>query len=307
MQERELKLAPGGPALAVMLLAVPVGALVTTQLTGPLQVLVPVAAIAWFVGMFGFVVNGPNTARVTQLFGTYVGTLTDVGFFWGNPFYTTTKVSLSQRTFETGSSETPEIKEPGTGKVLQHATQTRRPSKVNDRDGTPIEIAAVVVWSVVTPADAVFRVDDYEQFVHVQSESALRNLASRYSYDGREEDGFSLRGHIDEVAAELQREVQTRVAGAGVTITEARISTLAYAPEIAAAMLQRQQAAAMVAARRLIVEGAVGMVEHALEELARKGLVEMTPSGKAALVSNLMVVLCGHATPTPVLSTGSPG
>ena len=181
----------------------------------------------------------------------------------------------------------------------------RRPSKVNDRDGTPIEIAAVVVWKVVNAAGAVFNVDAYEEFVHIQSDAALRNLASRYRYDGREEDGFSLRGHIDEVADQLKREVQDRLQDAGIEVLEARISYLAYAPEIAAAMLQRQQAGAIVAARALIVEGAVGMVEHALDELAKKGLVEFDPERKAAMVSNLMVVLCGHTIPQPVLNTGT--
>ncbi len=284
-----------------------IGLLVVVAATYSIPWLVPVIVVSglvWVVCLFGFIVNGPNHARVVQLFGDYVGTLKDTGFFWATPFYVTTKVSLRVRTFETGVSETPEVKD-AAGKVVAPATQSRRPSKVNDRDGTPIEIAAVVVWKVVNAAEAVFNVDRYEDFVHIQSEAALRNLASRYRYDGREEDGFSLRGHIDEVAAQLKREVQDRLQDAGVEVLEARISHLAYAPEIAAAMLQRQQAGAIIAARALIVEGAVGMVEHALDELAKKGLVDFEPERKAAMVSNLMVVLCGHNVPQPVLNTGT--
>ena len=309
MQDRDLKLMSGWPAVAGLLLGLGLIVLlvvVAVDYHVPwLAWVIGVSSVVWLVCPFGFIVNGPNHARVVQLFGTYVGTLKDVGFFWGNPFYATTKVSLRVRTFETGVSQTDEVKEPTTGKVLHPATQTRRPSKVNDRDGTPIEIAAVVVWKVVTAAEAVFTVDKYEEFIHIQSEAALRNLASRYRYDGREEDGFSLRGHIDEVAGQLKQEVQNRLQDAGMEILEARISHLAYAPEIAAAMLQRQQAGAIVAARALIVEGAVGMVEHALEELAKKGLVDFEPERKAAMVSNLMVVLCGHTVPQPVLNTGT--
>ncbi|MFO0850329.1 MAG: SPFH domain-containing protein [Gemmataceae bacterium] len=309
MRDRELKLMSGWPALAAM--AAGLGfiiLLIVVAATAHLGWLVPViifASLGWFVCLFGFVVNGPNYARVVQLFGEYVGTLKEVGFFWANPFYVTTKVSLRVRTFETGVSETPEVKEPATGKVLAPATHTRRPSKVNDRDGTPIEIAAVVVWKVVDAAEAVFNVDKYEEFIHIQSEAALRNLASRYRYDGREEDGFSLRGHIDEVAAQLKQEVQERMTAAGIEILEARISYLAYAAEIAAAMLQRQQAAAVVAARRLIVDAAVGMVEHALTDLSAKGVVDLDPERRAAMVSNLMVVLCGHHVAQPVVNAGT--
>ncbi len=308
MQDRELKLMSGWPAVVAMLLGLGlIGLLIVVSAAANLgwmaAVIVPIG-LAWVVCLFGFVVNGPNHARVVQLFGAYVGTLKETGFFWANPFYATTKVSLRVRTFETGMVETPEVKD-AAGKVIHPATKARRPSKVNDRDGTPIEIAAVVVWRVVTAAAAVFQVDEYEEFVHIQADAALRNLASHYRYDGREEDGFSLRGHIDEVAAQLKKEVQERVREAGIEVIEARISYLAYAQEIAAAMLQRQQAGAIVAARTLIVEAAVGMVEHALDELARKGLVELDPERKAAMVSNLMVVLCGHHVPQPVLNTGT--
>jgi regulator of protease activity HflC (stomatin/prohibitin superfamily) len=308
MQDRELKLMSGWPAVVAMLLGLGLIVLLIVVAAvaeaGWMAAVIGLLGLVWFVCLFGFIVNGPNHARVVQLFGEYVGTLTDVGFFWANPFYATTRVSLRVRTFETGVVESPEVKD-ATGKVLHQATKARRPSKVNDRDGTPIEIAAVVVWKVVNAAGAVFNVDAYEEFVHIQADAALRNLASRYRYDGREEDGFSLRGHIDEVAAQLKQEVQDRLQDAGIEIIEARISYLAYAAEIAAAMLQRQQAGAIVAARALIVEGAVGMVEHALEELAKKGLVDFEPERKAAMVSNLMVVLCGHTVPQPVLNTGT--
>ncbi|HET6575299.1 MAG TPA: SPFH domain-containing protein [Fimbriiglobus sp.] len=308
MQDRELKLMSGWPAVVAMLLGLGLIVLLivvaaSANLGWMAAVIVPLGLV-WVVCVFGFIVNGPNHTRVVQLFGEYVGTLKDVGFFWGNPFYATTKVSLRVRTFETGVVESPEIKD-AAGKVVHPAAKARRPSKVNDRDGTPIEIAAVVVWKVVDAAGAVFNVDAYEDFVHVQSDAALRNLASHYRYDGREEDGFSLRGHIDEVAGQLKREVQDRLQNAGIEVLEARISYLAYAPEIAAAMLQRQQAGAIVAARAQIVEGAVGIVEHALDELAKKGLIDLDPERKAAMVSNLLVVLCGHNVPQPVLNTGT--
>lgn len=263
-----------------------------------------VGAVVWFVSLFGFVVNGPNQARVIQLFGRYVGTLRATGFFYGNPFYWRTRVSLRVRTFETGMSKTEEKKD-ANGNVLQAATQRRQPIKVNDNDGTPIEIAAVVVWKVTSPAGAVFQVDDYEEFVHLQADAALRNLASRYKYDAPETDTHSLRGHIEQVAAQLKHDLQDRMAQAGVVVQEARISYLAYAPEIAAAMLQRQQAGAIVAARTQIVAGAVGMVESALEMLKERGVVELDPERRAAMVSNLMVVLCGHSVPQPVLNTGT--
>jgi regulator of protease activity HflC (stomatin/prohibitin superfamily) len=308
MQDRELKLMSGWPAVVAMLLGLGLIVLLIVvaaeaNLGWMAAVIVPLG-LAWVICLFGFIVNSPNHSRVVQLFGEYVGTLRDVGFFWANPFYVTTKVSLRVRTFETGVVETPEVKDQA-GKVIHPGAKSRKPSKVNDRDGTPIEIAAVVVWRVVTPAAAVFNVDQYEDFVHIQSDAALRNLASRYRYDGREEDGFILRGHIDEVAAQLQKEVQDRLLDAGIEVIEARISYLAYAPEIAAAMLQRQQAGAIVAARALIVDGAVGMVEHALDELAKKNLVELDPERKAAMVSNLLVVLCGHSVPQPVLNAGT--
>jgi regulator of protease activity HflC (stomatin/prohibitin superfamily) len=273
----------------------------------------------WSFAWAGFIVNGPNQARVVQLFGKYVGTVRQTGFFYGNPLYWRTRVSLRVRTFETGVNKTDERKD-AMGNVLVAASSHRQPLKVNDKDGTPIEIAAVVVWRVVNPAEAVFQVDEYEEFVKVQADAALRNLASRYSYDGADrvspatvganpqaatDDAHSLRGHIEEVAAQLKRDIQERMRQAGVEILESRISYLAYAQEIAAAMLQRQQAGAIIAARAKIVEGAVGMVEHALQMLNEKQLVELDPERRAAMVSNLLVVLCGHTTPQPVLNTGT--
>ncbi|MGE3805686.1 MAG: SPFH domain-containing protein, partial [Gemmataceae bacterium] len=266
-------------------------------------IIVP-GGLAWFIGLFGFIVNGPNEARVIQLFGEYVGTIKDVGFFYGNPFYSRTKVSMRVRVLETGVTSTEEVKD-AAGHVLRPATEHRSPLKVNDKDGTPIEIAAVVVWKVTVAAQAVFQVDDYEGFVQMQADAALRNLASHYSYDAPDADEHSLRAHIEEVAARLKHELHERMHLAGVEVLEARISYLAYAPEIAAAMLQRQQAGAIIAARSRIVEGAVGMVEHALQLLAEKNMVELDPERRAAMVSNLLVVLCGHAVPQPVLNTGT--
>jgi regulator of protease activity HflC (stomatin/prohibitin superfamily) len=261
-------------------------------------------SVVWAVSLFGFVVNGPNQSRVVQLFGKYVGTVRETGFFYGNPFYWRTQVSLRVRTFETGVEKTEERKD-AVGNVLVPASSHRRPLKVNDKDGTPIEIAAVVLWKVVNPAQAVFAVDNYEEYVKLQADAALRNLASRYSYDAPEADAHSLRGHIEEIATQLKHDLQERMRQAGVEVQEARISNLAYAPEIAAAMLQRQQAGAVVAARSQIVAGAVGMVEHALQLLAEKHVVELDPERRAAMVSNLLVVLCSHGNPQPVLNTGT--
>jgi len=235
-----------------------------------------VALILLFFGLF--IVN-PNEARVLQLFGRYVGTVSDQGFRWANPFFTKRRISLRVRNFETDRS------------------------KVNDADGNPIEIASVVVWKVVDTAEATFEVDDYVNFVHVQSESAVRNLATRYPYDTQQEGQISLRGDTEEIADQLKTEIQGRLGTAGVEVLEARITHLAYAPEIASAMLQRQQAGAIIAARSQIVEGAVSMVEMALEGLSTRGIVELDEERKAAMVSNLLVVLCGDKATQPVLNT----
>jgi regulator of protease activity HflC (stomatin/prohibitin superfamily) len=227
-----------------------------------------------------FTVN-PNEAKVLQLFGKYVGTVKEAGFHWANPFFKKALISLRVRNFETEKT------------------------KVNDRDGNPIEIATVVVWKVVDTAEASFEVDSYLHFIEVQSESALRNLATQHPYDSDDEKLLSLRGHTAEVARQLKAEIQERLSKAGVEVIEARISYLAYAPEIAVPMLQRQQAGAIIAARTKIVEGAVGMVEMALERLSQHKVVELDEERKAAMVSNLLVVLCGERGTQPVVNTGT--
>ncbi len=246
------------------------------------------AVVLWSFGLmflivlyFGFFIVNPNEAKVLQLFGRYVGTVKRPGLRWANPLYTKHRVSTRVRNFETSKI------------------------KVNDRHGNPIEIAAVVVWKVVDTAEAIFEVDDYVNYVHVQSEAAVRNLASRYSYDAYGEEERSLVGNIVEVSEQLKAENQNRLDKAGIRIIESRISHLAYSPEIAQAMLRRQQASAIIAARRQIVEGAVGMVEHALEELSQKEIVSLDEERKAAMVSNLLVVLCSETATQPVVNTGS--
>jgi regulator of protease activity HflC (stomatin/prohibitin superfamily) len=267
----------------------------------PLAVLMMLTAI---VLAFGFQAVAPNDSRVLLLFGDYQGTIKDSGFFWVNPFYSKKRVSLRVRNFETGSITTPETKD-AAGKILQHKSRSAgRPSKVNDRDGNPVEISAVVVWRVVNTAEALFEVDDYEDFVAVQSEAALRSLATRHPYDSEDHE-VSLRGNTVEVCEQLQQDIQERLDKAGVQVIEARISHLAYAAEIAAAMLQRQQAHAVVAARSKIVEGAVGMVQMALDHLAKDNIVELDPERRAAMVSNLLVVLCSDRHTQPVVNTGT--
>jgi regulator of protease activity HflC (stomatin/prohibitin superfamily) len=238
-------------------------------------------AVVSFVVLGGLKVVNPNEARVLQLFGSYSGTIKAAGLRWVNPLMTTRRVSLRVRNFESSRL------------------------KVNDLEGNPIEIAAVVVWRVVDTAEALFEVDDYNNYVHVQSEAALRNLATSYPYDTHDDQHTSLRGHTTAVADHLKREIQDRLAKAGVEVLEARISHLAYAPEIAAAMLQRQQAGAIIAARQRIVEGAVGMVEMALTMLAEKSVVSLDDERKAAMVSNLLVVLCGERGAQPIVNTGT--
>lgn len=261
-------------------------------------------AVAGFFGLFGLTAIGPNQARVFTLFGEYRGTARQSGFFWVNPFFSKKLISLRVHNFETGSSRTPEIKD-AAGKVTQEKGRTHgRPSKVNDRNGNPVEISAVVVWKVVNTAEASFQVEDYEDFVAVQSEAALRSMATRYPYDSEDHE-MSLRGNTEEICQQLRQDIQERLDQAGVEVLEARISHLAYAPEIAAAMLQRQQASAVIAARAKIVEGAVGMVQMALEHLKKDGIVELDEERKAAMVSNLLVVLCSDRSAQPVVNTGS--
>jgi regulator of protease activity HflC (stomatin/prohibitin superfamily) len=237
-----------------------------------------VVLICW-AGLF---MVHPNEAKVLQLFGKYTGTCHDPGLRWANPFYTKTAVSVRVRNFESGKL------------------------KVNDFNGSPIEIAAVVVWKVFDTAEALFEVDDYVNFVQIQSEAALRNLGTTYPYEPHEdEDGLALRSNPVEIAHALREEIQERLSAAGVTVIEARISHLAYAPEIAAAMLRRQQASAIIAARRQIVQGAVGMVHLALDELDENDIVDLDEERKAAMVSNLLVVLCSDEAAQPVLNTSS--
>jgi hypothetical protein len=229
----------------------------------------------------GLVVVNPNEASVVTLFGVYKGTIKRAGFWWVNPLTTRRKLSLRVRNFESAKL------------------------KVNERDGNPIEIAAVVVWRIVETFEAVFNVDDYENFVHVQSEAAVRNLATTYPYDSHDDGSVSLRLSAGEVADRMRHEIQDRLSKAGIDVIEARISHLAYAPEIAGAMLRRQQATAIIAARQKIVEGAVGMVEMALDEISRKNVVALDEERKAAMVSNLLVVLCSEKGVEPVVNTGT--
>lgn len=269
-----------------------------------LLILAITSLLSGLIGLAGLLAVQPNQARVLLLFGEYQGTVSQSGFYWVNPFYSKKSISLRIRNFETGSDRTPEQKD-ATGKVVQAQTRTHgRPSKVNDRDGNPIEISAVVVWRVVNTAEAMFEVDDFEDFLSVQSEAALRSLATRHPYDNEDHE-TSLRGSPQKICDELKMDIQERLHKAGIEIIEARICHLAYAPEIASAMLQRQQAQAVVAARRLIVDGAVGMVQMALEHLSRDHIVELDDERKAAMVSNLLVVLCGDRHVQPVVNAGS--
>jgi regulator of protease activity HflC (stomatin/prohibitin superfamily) len=239
------------------------------------------AGIVLLVALAGFFTVAPNEGKVLQFFGRYVGTVRDPGPRWANPFYSKRGVSLRVRNFESSKL------------------------KVNDLDGNPIEIAAVVVWQVVDTAEALFQVNDYEDFVHIQSESALRAMATSYPYDSHDTGALSLRSHGKEISDHLQKEIQERLASAGVSVIEARITHLAFAPEIAQAMLQRQQASAIIAARTRIVEGAVTMVQMALGQLEERGVVNLDEERKAAMVSNLLVVLCGERGTQPIVNTGT--
>jgi len=252
------------------------------RLQSPLAVVVAILfEIALILALCGLFVVNPNEGRVLQLFGDYRGTVKDPGLRWANPFFTKKRISQRIRNFESAHL------------------------KVNDTDGNPIDIAAVVVWRVVDTAEAVFEVDDFENYVKVQSEAAVRNLATRYPYDAHIDGHLSLRGSTAEVAKDLKHEIQERLAKAGVEVIEARLSHLAYASEIASAMLRRQQAGAIIAARQKIVEGAVGMVDMALELLAKSQHVQLDEERKAAMVSNLLVVLCADREAQPVVNTGS--
>ena len=262
--------------------------------------------LVWLICWAGYFAVQPGDSRAITFFGQYRGTVRTVGFHWVNPFSGKRRVSLRVRTFETGSTKGSDVTEPSTGKVLVKASRSRgTPIKVNDRDGNPIEIAAVVVWQVTDTAQAIFSVDDYENFVEIQSESALRNLASQFHYDAPDDhDTPSLRGNTDLIGARLRDELHVRLAQAGVEVIEARISSLAYAPEIAAAMLRRQQASAVIAARQKIVEGAVGMVEMALTQLEQRGVAKLDGAERARMVGNLLIVLCSEQNAQPVVQTG---
>ncbi len=240
-----------------------------------------VLSIAVLICWAGFMMVHPNEAKVLQLFGKYAGTTHEPGLRWANPFYSKASVSTRIRNFESSQL------------------------KVNDANGSPIEIAAVVVWRVFDTAEALFEVDDYAGFVQIQSESALRNLGTTYPYEAHDGEPVSLRSNQDEIAAALVSEIQDRLTQAGVTVIEARITHLAYAQEIANAMLRRQQASAIISARKQIVRGAVGMVQMALDELDENDIVQLDEERKAAMVSNLLVVLCSDESAQPVLNTGS--
>jgi len=285
MKEIEAKTRSGGLTLLLsfILLAVCVVLFIFGITKGPALLVVSIILfVAYVLILPGFFTIQPNEAMVLILFGKYVGTVKKAGWHWANPFYTKKKISLRSRNIN--------------GDKI----------KVNDEMGNPIEIAAVIVWRVENTAEAVFDVDNYVDYVNVQSESALRHLAGMYPYDNTEDSHtISLRGSADEVAEALKNELQQRLGKAGVIVEEARLSHLAYAPEIAAAMLQRQQAAAIISARQKIVEGAVGMVQMALNKLSEDGIVELDEEKKAAMVSNLLVVLCGEKSTQPVINTGT--
>ena len=285
MKEQSLHSIPGIPTLLGLLAAgVGIGAMFIFGIRDQSGLFIASAIIlgvVWVFALAGFYMVEPNQAAVQSLFGKYVGTVKDQGLRWNNPFYSAKKISLRVRNFESGKL------------------------KVNDLDGSPIEIAAVIVWQVVDASEAVFNVDDYENFVHIQSESALRAMAASYPYDQHDEGQTALRSHPQEISDHLQAQIAERLGTAGVEVIEARISHLAYAPEIAQVMLQRQQANAVIAARTRIVAGAVGMVEMALAELQKNQVVELDEERKAQMVSNLLVVLCSDRGMQPVLNAGS--
>jgi len=285
IKEIKRNAAPGITMLLVMvvILAAAVVGLILAEKADSLALRIasPIVLVIDIFMLAGLFTVSPNQGRVLQLFGAYRGTAREPGLRWANPLYTKRPISLRVRNFETAKL------------------------KVNDKRGNPVEIAAVVVWQVVDTAEAAFQVDDYENYVHVQSESALRNLATVYPYDAHQQGEIALSSHTTEVSAQLKTEIQDRLEKAGVEVVETRVSHLAYAPEIAVAMLRRQQASAVVAARHTIVEGAVSMVENALEMLAAKKVITLDEERKATMVSNLLVVLCSEQNTQPVVNTGT--
>jgi hypothetical protein len=289
IQEREGRSVPGYPVLigwlvglAVVVVAFTAGAVDVGQWPPAARIAAIVGVVlVGAIGLSGLTVVNPNEARVLVLFGNYNGSLKAPGFRWVSPFTRRSRVSLKIRNFES------------------------QQLKVNDRDGNPIEIAAVVVWRVVDTAEALFQVDDYEQFLRIQTEAGIRTVATSYSYDIHREDELSLQGNPHEVGAQLQAEVQSRLQRAGIEVLDIRISHLAFAPEIASAMLRRQQASAIIDARTRIVGGAVSMVQMALDQLSAQHIVNLDEERKAAMVSNLLVVLCSEHETQPVVNTGS--
>lgn len=285
IREIERKAWSGGLMLTVLLLLTAFALLVLIRGAGdqnPQQVVTAIGLLIILLILWtGLVTVQPNQGKALLLFGEYKGTIKEQGLWWANPFFTKKPVSLRVRNFETTKL------------------------KVNDHNSNPIEIAAVVVWQVTDTAEALFEVDNYEEYVKVQSESALRGLANQYPYDAHEEGQKSLSVNTQEVAEKLKGEIQDRLAKAGVKVLEARVSHLAYAPEIAGVMLRRQQATAVIAARQKIVEGAVGMVELALEHLSTKQIVQLDEERKATMVGNLMVVLCSEQSTQPVVNAGT--
>jgi regulator of protease activity HflC (stomatin/prohibitin superfamily) len=309
-REREMRVQNGWvmlfPVIAALVLgtaAMPLGAINAMPALIVVGIVLVLLAIA---GCFGFFTLQPNESRVLVLFGDYKGTVRTEGFHWGNPFYSNGPSKTSLTSFAKGESVVATEKKNSRMKVsLRSRNLNGDRLKVNDKLGNPIEIAAVVVWRVQDTAQAMFDVEDFEDYVRIQSESAVRHLGSQYAYDHGEANETTLRSGADEVSDELRKELQKRLERAGVVVEEARLTHLAYAPEIAQAMLRRQQAEAVLAARHKIVQGAVEMVKMALDDLSRQGVVDLDVERRAAMVSNLMVVLCGDSEAKPVINTGT--
>ncbi len=280
--EKIIKPANGYLMLLIVLILFFGGILLVIKFENPVYLL---TVLAGFIGFFGFILVNPNTSKVILLFGKYVGTIKENGLYWANPLYRKKAISLRASNFDSERL------------------------KVNDKLGNPVMISTILVWRVTNTYKAAFDVDNYENFVRVQTDAAVRKLASMYPYDNFADEGhaedITLRSSVNEVSEALEKELEERLSIAGIEVLEARIGYLAYAQEIASAMLKRQQATAIVAARHKIVEGAVSMVEMALEELNKKDIVELDEERKAAMVSNLMVILCGDKEASPVLNTGT--
>lgn len=317
--ERVINAWGGWPMVILNLAILAAAAFILGRLAAPGT---PLQWLGIFIGLLGVLMLGgyftlqPNQARVLILFGAYRGTVRKPGFHWANPFYSRSRGTTTQKESSSGEGLRNRINNKGRGGGLGIQFLTTKLSlrahnfssdalKVNDKRGNPVEIAAVVVWRVEDTAQAVFDVEDYQSYVEIQSESAIRSIASRYAYDQGEEHEITLRGGADEVALALKEELQVRLGKAGVVVEDARLTHLAYAPEIAPAMLRRQQAEAIIAARKIIVQNAVTMVHMALDELDKKNVVKLDDERKAAMVSNLLVVLCGNSDASPVINTGT--